>query len=103
MRERDYRESRVCRIIGNPTAYRILRALMDGSRRQPSELARLLGLGLTTVSATLRILRTADLVRYVREGKSARYWIKYPVELRSTTASLRRLVLRTSRRLRKDR
>ena len=102
MREHDYRESRVCRILGNPTAYQVLVLLRNGSRMRPTEIARAVDRSLPAVSITLRLLRTADLVRYDRGGRATMYWIKYPAETRSAVAALRRLVDRSSRRLRKD-
>ena len=103
MRERDYRESRFCRILGNPTAYRILILLLDGSRRKPTELSLILDRSLVTVSLTLRILRNADLVRYEHVGRDTWYWIKYSDETRLLIRALRAVVQRASRRIRKDR
>src|SRR3990172_2355261 len=103
MQEREYRQSRVCRLLGNPTAYRVLVQLQGAGRRQPTTIARDLGLSLPLVSLTLRTLRNADLVRYLRRGKTADYWIKYPAEIRSVMGGLSKLVDRTSRRLKKDR
>ena len=102
MRERDYRESRLCRVLGNPTAYRILVLLLDGARLQPTALARVLGRSLPTVSMTLRLLRIADLLRYEHRGSETTYWLKYPVEARAIAAALKAHVGRSSRRLRKD-
>jgi DNA-binding transcriptional ArsR family regulator len=103
MRERDYRESRLCRVLGNPTAYQILLLLMDGSRRKPTEIARIVERGLPTVCITLRLLRNVDLLRYEHAGRDTSYWLKYLGEARALVATLRHLVTRTSRRLRKDR
>lgn len=102
MRERDYRESRICRLLGNPTAYQILRLLADGSRHTPTEIAGIVERSLVTVSLTLRVLRTAELVRYEHKGKSTFYWLKYPEEIRLLETALRRIVDRASSRLRKD-
>jgi len=75
MPETWYRASRCCRVLGNPTAYLILKCLAE-KRRTPTELAEELGVGLTTVSATLRHLRESDLVRYLTRGKEKAYWVK---------------------------
>jgi DNA-binding transcriptional ArsR family regulator len=68
--EIDYRSSRICRVLGNPTAYQIVKLLMRGGRT-PSAVAAKLKLSVTTVSTVLRHLREIDLVRYenLREGK----------------------------------
>lgn len=75
MSETQYRASRVCRILGNPTAYQIL-TVLHGSRRTPSEVAREMRISLPLASATLRILRNIDVVRYETKGKEKIYWIK---------------------------
>jgi len=77
MPETAYRASRVCRVIGNPTAYRILKALA-GTKMRPSELAELLGVAPNNISRTLRHLREVDLVRYETEGSHKTYWHKDP-------------------------
>jgi DNA-binding transcriptional ArsR family regulator len=75
MLETQYRASRVCRILGNPTAYQILK-LLHGSKKTPSEIAKKMGISLTLASATLRILRNIDIIRYETKGKEKIYWIK---------------------------
>ncbi len=65
-----YRSSRICRVLGNPTAYQILKSLVEDSKT-PSLIAEELRLSLPTVSTALRNLRQIDLVRYEnkKEGK----------------------------------
>ncbi|MBE0433560.1 winged helix-turn-helix transcriptional regulator [candidate division WOR-3 bacterium] len=58
-----YRCSRICRVLGNPTAYQILKLLTKGGKT-PSAMADVLKLSLPTVSIALRHLRQIDLVRY---------------------------------------
>lgn len=70
-----YRSSRICRVLGNPTAYQTLK-LLHRQKMRPTELARKLGLSIATISAVLRSLRQLDLVRYVTEHKGKRYFIK---------------------------
>lgn len=75
MPETMYRTSRCCRVLGNPTAYLILRCL--GTRRMtPTEIARELEISLPAVSMTLRHMRQVDLVRYETNGHSKEYWVK---------------------------
>jgi DNA-binding transcriptional ArsR family regulator len=80
MSERHYRGSRICRVLGNPTAYEILKLLGRG-KRQPTELKDIVGLSLPTISVCLRTLRNLDLIRYdtLRQGKF--YYIKEPAIL----------------------
>jgi DNA-binding transcriptional regulator GbsR (MarR family) len=75
MPETMYRASRCCRIVGNPTAYLILRCL-DKSRKTPSELSAELKVPISTISMTLRHLRQVELVRYATRGHKKLYWVK---------------------------
>ena len=70
-----YRASRICRVLGNPTAYEILH-LLQKRRMQPEEISKALGISMPTVSATLRSLRQLDLVRYIVKWQKREYWIK---------------------------
>lgn len=63
MPETVYRASRCCRVLGNPTAYLIVRSLGD-QRKTPSRLSDELGVPLATISTTLRHLRQVDVVRF---------------------------------------
>jgi len=73
--ENRYRASRICRVLGNPTAYEMLHILKGGAKK-PSELAKILGLSIPTVSQVLRSLRQLDLVRYDVKLRERIYWIK---------------------------
>ena len=75
MPEIEYRASRICRILGNPTAYKIIKLLLK-TKMSPSELAEKIGLSLPLVSLTLRTLRNIDLVRYETKGNERIYWLK---------------------------
>lgn len=76
MPEKEYRASRVCRVLGNPTAYQIMKLLINREKITPSEIAKELGLTIANVSKTLRSLRQIDLVRYDTERYLKRYYIK---------------------------
>ena len=52
MPETQYRASRLCRVLGNPTAYLII-TMLAKSRRTPTDLAEELRLSLKTTSETL--------------------------------------------------
>lgn len=75
MPETQYRSSRFCRVLGNPTAYQILRSLIKKSAT-PSALSAEIGLSLQTISDTLRTLRNIDVVRYDTIDKNKIYYLK---------------------------
>ena len=75
MPETQYRASRVCRILGNPTAYQIIRSLSHGEKT-PSMLAAEIDVSIPTVSDTLRNLRNIDVVRYETKLNERIYWLK---------------------------
>ena len=82
MRERRYRASRLCRVIGNPLAYNIVMHVGSGVRT-PTELAKSLNATIYAISVTLRMLRQIDVVRYETDGNRKRYWLKHPKLLRA--------------------
>ncbi len=77
MPEKEYRIARLFRVLGNPTAYRIVK-LLERGRLTPGAISAELNIPIWTISMTLRNLRQVDLVRYHRKGKSKIYWLKFP-------------------------
>ncbi len=75
--EREYRASRICRILGNPTAYRALK-LIGKDKKRPSELAEKLNVSVATISVVLRHLREIDILRYEVRWKERVYFLKVP-------------------------
>jgi DNA-binding transcriptional ArsR family regulator len=88
--ENRYRASRICRALGNPTAYEVLTLLGD-KKMTPDELAGALGVSIATISQVLRVLRNLDLVRYEVNWREHMYWIKSGV-VRRVMLDLERLV-----------
>ena len=77
MDETHYRESRLCRLLGNPIVYQLVILLNQRGALTPSMLAKLTGRSVQTVSEHLGKLRAADLVRYDSKGRQVRYWLKH--------------------------
>ena len=92
MDEIKYRESRVCRLLGNPVVYQLVLFLESGGPLTPSKLAKLIGRQVSTVSIHLGKLRAADVVRYDTSGKETRYWLKHKSEMKGLLKMLERLV-----------
>jgi len=92
MEERRYRESRLCRLLGNPIVYQLVLLLEAGGLLTPSKLAQLIGRQVSTVSIHLGKLRAADVVRYDTSGKETRYWLKHKSEMKGLLKMLERVV-----------
>jgi DNA-binding transcriptional ArsR family regulator len=75
MPETQYRASRFCRVLGNPTAYQVVKYLMNKSAT-PTELTSEIGLSYQTICDTLRNLRNIDVVRYKTVNKNKIYFLK---------------------------
>jgi DNA-binding transcriptional ArsR family regulator len=97
MDESKYRESRLCRLLGNPVVYQILVLLNDGGSLTPSKLAKMASRSVQTVSGHLAKLRAADVVRYDTAGKEVRYWLKHKGETRELLKALGKVVHASSR------
>ncbi len=92
MDETEYRESRLCRLLGNPVVYQLVVLLDIGGPMTPSKLAKAAGRSVQTVSGHLAKLRAADVVRYDTAGKEVRYWLKHKGEIRGLLKALKRVV-----------
>ena len=92
MKEDSYRQSRLCRLPGNPVAFTVVKLLAENKELNPSEIARAVGRSVQRVSTVLGALRLADVVRYDTDGKRNRYRLKHSSEVRNVLASLSRFV-----------
>jgi predicted transcriptional regulator len=92
MEEDSYRQSRLCRLLGNPVAFAIVQLLAENKQLNPSEIARGVGRSVQRVSTVLGALRLAEVVRYDTDGKRNRYRLKHPSEVRSVLGALSRFV-----------
>ena len=92
MDEPAYRQSRLCRLLGNPVIYQLVVLLEQGGAMTPSALAKLAGRSVQTVSGHLAKLRSADIVRYDSAGREVRYWLKHRGETRGLLKALEKVV-----------
>jgi DNA-binding transcriptional ArsR family regulator len=97
MDESEYRESRICRLLGNPVVYQLVVLLDGGGTMTPSKLAKAAGRSVQTVSGHLAKLRAADIVRYDTAGKEVRYWLKHKGETRQLLKALEKIVHASSK------
>ena len=80
--EVSYRQSRLCRLRGNPVAFTVISLLASGKDLSTGEIARATGRSVSRTSNILGALRLAEVVRYETEGRHARYRLKHPREIR---------------------
>jgi DNA-binding transcriptional ArsR family regulator len=91
MDERVYRQSRLCRLLGNPLAFAIVDVLRAGKELSPSEIARAVGRSVSRVSHVLGALRLAEVVRYETE-RQARYRLKHSRETQQLLEALAKFI-----------
>jgi len=94
--EGSYRQSRLCRLLGNPVAFAVVQLLAENRELSPSEIARAVGRSVQRVSTVLGALRLAEVVRYNTDGKRNLYRLKHPSEIRSVLSALSRFVTAAS-------
>ena len=84
----EYRQSRLCRHLGNPIAFTVVDLLAEGKDMNTSEIAKAVGRSVSRVSNILAALRLAEVVRYQTEGTRAQYRLKHPRQTRRILAAL---------------
>ncbi len=94
--ELSYRQSRLCRLLGNPVAFTVVLLLANSKDVSTGEIARAIGQSVPRTSNILGALRLAEVVRYETEGKHARYRLKHPREIRRILDALSGFVKTTS-------
>ena len=88
MDEGSYRQSRLCRLLGNPVAFAVVQLLAENGQLSTSEIARAIGRSVSRISNVLAALRLAEVVRYETEGRQARYRLKHPRGVRKVLDAL---------------
>ena len=96
MEEVSYRQSRLCRLLGNPVAFSVVSLLAENREMTTSEIAGAIGRSVPRTSNILGALRLAELVRYQTEGRHARYRLKHPREVKRIIDALSEFVRSTS-------
>jgi DNA-binding transcriptional ArsR family regulator len=94
--EVSYRQSRLCRLLGNPVAFTVVLLLTESKEMTTSEIASTIGRSVPRTSNILGALRLAEVVRYETEGRHARYRLKHPREIRKILDALSGFVKITS-------
>ena len=94
--EVSYRQSRLCRLLGNPVAFTVVILLAENKQMSTGEIAKAIGRSVPRTSNILGALRLAEVVRYETEGRHARYRLKHPREVKKILDALSGFVKTTS-------
>ena len=100
--EKKYRGSVVCRIFGYPITYAIAEMLLEHGPMALDEIMAQVKISKSGVCLHLNKLKVANIIRYEKRWPKTFYWIKYPNEVRDFMNVCEKLVLRTTRRIKKD-
>jgi len=100
--EKKYRGSLICRVLGYPITYGIVRMLLENGQMELEEIVEKTARSKGTVCNHLVKLKLANLVRYDKKGHKTIYWLKYPEKIRDFLRVCEKLVERTTRRIKQD-
>jgi DNA-binding transcriptional ArsR family regulator len=94
--EVSYRQSRLCRLVGNPVAFTVVILLAENKNMSTGEIAKAIGRSVPRTSNILGALRLGEVVRYETEGRHARYRLKHPREVKRILDALSGFVKTTA-------
>jgi transcription initiation factor IIE alpha subunit len=100
--EKKYRGSLLCRAVSYPIAYAIVEMLLDKGPIYLDDIVVRVKRTKQAVCHHMAKLKTVNLVRYEKESRSTKYWIKYPEEVRAFFVCCENLVERTTKRIKED-
>jgi DNA-binding transcriptional regulator GbsR (MarR family) len=100
--ERKYRGSVICRILGYPITYAILKLLLEKGALELDEIVKAVKRSKSTVCGHLRKLKLGNLIRYEKTKNKTLYWIKYSAEVKNFLDSCEGLVKRTTQKINQD-
>jgi hypothetical protein len=100
--EKRFRGSIICRVLGYPISYGIVKLLFENGKMELSEIAKHVERSKQATCSQLTKLRLVNMVRYETKGNTTTYWIKYPKETEQLLNACEVIVQRISQRLDKD-
>ena len=100
--EKRFRGSLICRVLGYPISYAIVKMLSDSGEMAFKDLLKKVKRSKSTVCFHMTKLRMANIVRYEKKGKETVYWIKYPEETNAFLDACESMVKRIVQRIETD-
>jgi DNA-binding transcriptional ArsR family regulator len=100
--EKRFRGSVICRVLGYPISYAIVKMLSESGEMGFKDLLKNVKRSKSTVCFHMTKLRMANIVRYEKKGTETMYWIKYPRETKALLDACESMVKRIVQRIEKD-
>jgi predicted transcriptional regulator len=100
--EKRFRGSMVCRVLGYPISYAIVKMLSENGKMVFKDIMKKVKRSKSTVCFHLTKLRMANIVRYEKKGTETIYWIKYPRETHVLLDACESMVKRIVQRIEED-
>jgi DNA-binding transcriptional regulator GbsR (MarR family) len=100
--EKKYRGSVVCRVLGYPITYAIVKELLERGPMELDDIVKIVRRAKNTVCTHLSKLKMANIVRFDKKQKRTVYWIKYPPDVSGFFDACEKLVKRTTERIDRD-
>lgn len=100
--EKKYRGSVICRTLGYPITYAIVKLLLAKGPLELDDIVAEVKRAKNTVCGHLNKLKLANIARYEKKQGKTIYLVKYSKELKAFLDTCERLVERTTERLETD-
>jgi predicted transcriptional regulator len=100
--EKKYRGSVLCRVLGYPITYAIVKLLLVRGPLELDDIAKEVKRAKNTVCGHLSKLKLANIIRFEKRYGKTVYFIKYPKEVNLFLNSCERLVKRITKKLETD-
>lgn len=100
--EKKYRGSLICRIFDYPIAYAITKLLLENGPMELDEIVKKVKISKPGVSAHLKKLKIAHIVRYEKRWPKTIYCIKYQKEVKNLLDAAEKLATRITKRITLD-
>jgi predicted transcriptional regulator len=100
--EKKYRGSVMCRIFGYPITYAIVKLLLEHGAMDLDKIVKNVKISKSGVCNHLLKLKVANIIRYEKKWPKTIYRIKYPAEVKKLFDASEKLVIRTTKRIKKD-
>lgn len=100
--EKRFRGSMICRVLGYPISYAIVKMLSENGEMAFKDLLKKVKRTKSTLCFHMTKLRMANIVRYEKRGSDTIYWIKYPEETHAFLDACESMVKRTVQRIEQD-